>query len=56
MSTHDGANQIIPRGEIPSESDCLGYRRGDGLLGLRRRLSSSTFFYSPAWHKRHSHT
>ena len=30
---HDWANQITPEGEIPSESDCHSYRRGDGLLG-----------------------
>jgi hypothetical protein len=45
MSTQDWANQITPEGEIPSESDCPGYRRSDGLLGLRR-FSSSAFFCS----------
>ena len=40
VSTHDWANQITPEGEIPSESDCPGYRRGDSALGMRRKFSS----------------
>lgn len=48
MSTHDRANQITPEGEIPSEGDCPGYRRGVGLLGLRRKFRSSAFFCSNA--------
>ena len=48
MFTYDWANQIHPKGKTPSEIDGLGYRRGDGLLGLRRRFNCSVFFYPHA--------
>ena len=42
MSSRDRTNQTSTEGELPSKYDCPGSRHVDGLLGLRRRFSSTS--------------